>query len=65
MLELLTISLTVSISAISNGIPISFSLRVGSGDITVLELKFTLFPARLCLILPSLPLILSVIVLRG
>ncbi len=62
---LLTLSLTVITLAISKGTPISFIFKNGSGEITVLEEKLTLLPAKLCLILPSLPLILSVIVFNG
>src|SRR3989339_406835 len=38
---------------------------MGSGLMTVLAEKFVLFPARLCLILPSLLFILSVRVFKG
>src|SRR3989344_8085091 len=65
MFPLVTVSATVITLAISKGTPTSFILMNGSGDTTVLAEKLTLFPARLCLILPSFPFILSVIVLRG
>ena len=42
--------------AASYGIPTSFILMKGSGEITVLVEKLTLFPERLFLNLPSLPL---------
>lgn len=34
----------------------SSGLRLGSGEITVLAVKFDLFPERFCLNLPCLPL---------
>jgi len=64
MLYLVTTMGTVNIFATSTGTPTSFMLRSGSGDITVLEEKFTLLPLRLPLSLPSLPFSLWASVLR-
>ena len=60
-----TFSGTVSFIAISVGMPTSSKSIIGSGLITVLAEKLVLFPARLCLILPSLLLILAAIVFNG
>ncbi len=51
--------------AISRGTPTSFMLRFGSGDMTVLALKFTLLPERLPRNRPSFPFSLWERVLRG
>ena len=65
MFQGVTVSGTVSFIATTFGTPTSFIAIEGSGLMTVLAEKFVLFPARLCLILPSLLLILSVIVFKG
>ena len=41
--------------AMDRGTPTSLTLRLGSGEMTVLALKFTLLPDKLPLNLPSLP----------
>ena len=61
----LTLSGTVNSNATYNGTPTSSNLICGSGLITLLAEKFTLFPAKLCLNLPSLLLILSANVFNG
>ena len=61
----LTLSGTVSFIQITLGTPTSFRPIFGSGEITVRAEKLVLLPAKLCLILPSLLLILSVIVFSG
>src|SRR3989338_3205385 len=55
----------VNFIAITLGTPTSFKSSIGSGLITVLAEKLVLLPAKLCLILPSLLFILSVIVFNG
>src|SRR3989338_727349 len=65
MFHSVTVSGTDSFIAIIFGTPTSFRSTLGSGLITVLAEKLVLFPARLCLILPSLLFILSVSVLSG
>ncbi len=62
MLYLVALSGIVRILAISKGTPTSLICIKGSGLITLLAEKFVLFPAKLCLICPSLPFILSLIV---
>ncbi len=56
---------TESSMAMSMGTPTSFMLRLGSGEITVLALKFTRLPESEPLKRPSLPLSLWERVLRG
>src|SRR3989344_513020 len=65
MFHSFTLSGTVRFIAIILGTPTSLISIIGSGLITVLAQKLVLFPARLCLILPSLLFILSVIVFKG
>src|SRR3989338_7381897 len=65
MFHSFTLSGTVSFVDIRNGTPTSKSSSMGSGLITVLAEKFVRFPAKLCRILPSLLLILSVSVFNG
>jgi hypothetical protein len=65
MFHSVTISGMVSFMAICSGTPTSDKSRFGSGEITVLLEKSTLFPDSEPLNLPSLPLSLCVNVLSG
>ena len=55
----------VSFIATKVGTPTSLRPSIGSGEITVLAQKLVRLPAKLCLILPTLLLIRSVIVFSG
>ena len=59
LLCIVTVSGTVIFMAILIGTPTSSTSKLGSGDITVLALKSTLFPIKFPLIIPSFPFILE------